>query len=57
MDIFGNVEDLLDQYNAAKAERAGAQDPLDAEDDLIPEDLDDAVAEAAARTEQARAAQ
>ena len=50
-DIFGDVEDLLGQYEAAKGERAAALD-ADIDDDIVPEDLDDAVAEAAMRDNQ-----
>ena len=50
-DIFGDVEDLLGQYEAAKADRASARD-AELDDDLNPEDLDDAVAEAALRSDQ-----
>ena len=50
-DIFGDVEDLLGQYEAAKADRVAARD-AELDDDLNPEDLDDAVAEAALRSNQ-----
>lgn len=45
------MEDLLGQYEAAKVDRSAARD-AELDDDLIPEDLDDAVAEAALRSDQ-----